>query len=277
MKKKTIYSIITLATLAFGTFSSLLSPTASAVSSNVTNVTKNTGSEHTPTYKTASIKSFKIIRTNKPLKIYQKASTKSNVMDSIKNGQGVVVLKKYSNGWSKISLQFNAGFIQTKYLSSVKTNRKTNFAMNTQKTYSYYSPENKGSGFKTYYKATFKHLYAANKTLTNFWYFNSEPDAIGRMEFETSKGLYVGYKDIGIATLAIEYPVKRNNSWKGLDGQILKIVETNKVVKTKAGIYKNVVVVKEGKGKNYSYYAPQIGLIKQIFNGKTINELTSIK
>jgi len=276
MKNKSIISMTLIATLTFGTVSSLLLPTDSAAASNITNVTKVTNSEPTPTYKTASIKSFKLIRTNKTIKIYEKASTKSSVKDSIKNEQGVVVLKNYDNGWSKVSLQFDTGYIQSKYLYSAKANNKTHYAMNTKKTYSFYSPENNRSGFKTYYKATFKKLYSANKTLTDFWYFNSEPDSNGRMEYETSKGLYSGYKDIGIATLAIKYPVKLNSSWKGLDGQTLKIVSTNKKVKTKAGTFNKVVVVKEGKGKNYSYYAPQIGLIKQTFNGKTYNELSAI-
>ncbi|MFJ8260533.1 SH3 domain-containing protein [Rummeliibacillus sp. NPDC094406] len=276
MKNKSIISITLIATLTFGTVSSLLLPTESAAVSNVTNITKASKSESTSTYKTASIKSFKLIRTNKTIKIYEKASTKSNVMDSIKNDQGVVVLKNYNNGWSKVSLQFDTGYIQSKYLYSAKANTKNHYAMNTKKTYSYYSPENNGSGFKSYSKATFKKLYSANKTLTNFWYFNSEPDANGRMEYETSKGLYSGYKDIGIASLAIKYPVKLNSSWKGLDGQTLKIVDTNKMVKTKAGTFNNVVVVKEGNGKNYSYYAPKVGLIKQTYNGKTLNELSAI-
>ncbi|MGG0655707.1 SH3 domain-containing protein [Rummeliibacillus pycnus] len=276
MKNKSILSKTLIATLAIGTALSFFTPVNNAAAENVTNVTKVTNSKHTPTYKTASISNFKLIRANKTVKIYEKSSTKSNILDSIKNGQGVVVLKKFNNGWSKVSLQYGTGYIPTKYLYSPKTNSNTHYAMNTRNTYSYFSPENRGSGFSTYYKANFKNKYSANKTLTDFWYFNSEPDANGRMEYETSKGLYSGYKDIGIATLAIKYPVKLNSSWKGLDGQTLKIVATNKTVKTKAGLFKKVVVVQDGQGKNFSYYAPQIGLIKQTFNGKTYTELSAI-
>lgn len=276
MKNKSIISITMTAILTIGTVLSLPSTVNTASAKNVTSVTKTTNSKITSTYKTASISQFKLIRSNKAVKIYEKSSTKSNVMDSIKNDQGVVVLKKLNNGWSKVSIQFGTGYIPTKYLSSPKNNTKTNYAMNTRKTYSYYSPENIGSGFNTNYKAKFKNVYSVNKTLTDFWYFNSEPDANGRMEYETSKGLYSGYKDTGIATLAIKYPVKLDSTWKGLDGQTIKIVATNKTLKTKAGTFKKVVVVQDGKGKNYSYYAPQIGLIKQTFNGKTYTELKAI-
>ncbi|MGX9134500.1 hypothetical protein ACWV26_08980 [Rummeliibacillus sp. JY-2-4R] len=274
MNKKSIVNLTLTATLAFGTVSSIFSSTNTATaaeSNNVANI------QHSPSYKTASINHFKLVRTNKNVKIYTKTSTKSRVMDTVKNDQGLVVLKKYTNGWSKVSLQFANGYIQSKYLVNASPTKNPQYAMNTQKTYSYYSPENKGSGFNTNYKAKFQTVYPSNKSLTNFWYINSEPDAYGKMEYETTKGLYTGYKDIGIATLAIKYPVKLNNSWKGLDGQTFKIVATNKTVRTKAGSFKNVVVVKEGNGKNYTYYAPKIGLIKQMLNGKTITELTAIK
>lgn len=273
MKKKLIYSISFIATIVFGTTFLLFLPNDTSAAKNVTNVTN---SKQTASYKTASIKSFKLIRAKKTIKIYQKPSTKSPILDSIENDQGLVVLKKYNNGWSKISLQFSTGYIQSKFLISPKKNTKTKYALNINRIYSYYSPENIGSGFNSYYNARFKTNYFANKTLLNFWYLNSEPDAFGIMEFETSKGLYNGYKDIGIATIAIKYPIRLNNTWKGLDGQIMKIVATNKIVKTQAGIYKNVVVVKEGKEKNYSYYAPEIGLIKKVYNGKTFSVLSAI-
>lgn len=277
MKKKSILSLSLIATLTFGTITSVILPNHAEANDNVTNVTKKINHKQTSTYKTASLKSFKFIQANHTVKIYQKPSTKSKVIETIKKGQGVVVLKKHKNGWSKISLQFATGYIQTKYLSNAKANVKTAYAMNTHKTYRYYLPLNKGSDFNTYYTAKFKTIYAPNKTLTNFWYLNSEPDAYGRIEYDTSKGLYTGYKDIGIATLAVKYPVKLNKTWKGLEGQSLKIVAIDKKVKTKAGTFKNVIVVKDGQEKNYSYYAPQVGLIKQSYNGKTISELSSIK
>lgn len=273
MKFKSIISLSLFTTLTFGTVSPFINTTSASAISNVTNVTNKT--QHS-TYKTASLRSFKLVRSNHAVKIYRKASTKSRILDNVKNDQGVVVLKNFSNGWTKVSLQFTTGFIQSKYLISPTQNKNTPYAMNLNKTYSFYNPGNKGSGFKTYYKAKFKTSYAANKTLTNFWYLNAEPDSYGKMEYETSKGLYTGYKEIGIASLAVKYPVKINKTWTGIDGQTLKIVAKNKTVKTKTGTYKNVVVVKAGKGKNYSYYAPYIGLIKQIQNGKTITELASI-
>lgn len=275
MKCKPIISLSLLTALAFVTFSTAIMPSNAKVTSNVTNITNNTQSSNS-TYKTASLHAFKLVRSNHAVKIFRKASTKSTVLDSVKNNQGIVVLRNYSNGWSKVSLQFASGYIQTKYLTSVKANKNTPYAMNINKTYSYYIPGNTGSNFKTYYKAKYQTIYKPNKTLTHFWYLNSEPDSYGKMEYETSEGLYTGYKDIGIATLAVKYPVKLNKSWKGLDGQTLKIVSTKKTVKTKSGTYKNVVVVKEGKSKNYFYYAPYIGLIKQELNGKILSELASI-
>ncbi len=275
MKLKPVISLSILTALAFGTFLTVPMPSKAVINSNVTNVTKSTNNPNS-TYKTASLHSFKLVRAQHAVKIFSKASTKSTVLDSVKNNQGVVVLRNYSNGWSKVSLQFSSGYIQTKYLTSVKANINTPYAMNINKTYSYYIPGNTGSDFKTYYKAKYQTVYKPNKTLTHFWFLNSEPDPYGKMEYETSKGLYTGYKDIGIATLAVKYPVKLNKTWKGLNGQTLKIISTKKTVKTKSGIYKNVVIVKEGKGKNYSYYAPHIGLIKQELNGRTFSELASI-
>ncbi len=169
MFKKSFISITLTATLTLGTFSSFLTPTNSATAStqsNVTNATKLTNNQNSPTYKTASTKTFKLVRTNKSAKIYTKATTKSRVMDTIKNDQGLVVLKKYTNGWSKVSLQFDYGYIQSKYLVNASPNLKTRYAMNTQKIYSYYSPENKGSEFNNYYKAAFKTNYPSVKWST---------------------------------------------------------------------------------------------------------------
>lgn len=273
MNFKSIISFSLIITLTFGTVSIFTNTTNASAISNITNVTNVTKQS---TYKTASLRSFKLVHSNHIVKIYRKASTNSTVLDRAKNNQGVVVLKKFSNGWSKVSLQFTSGFIQTKYLISAKQNKNTPYAMNLNSTYFFYNPGNKGSGFKTYYTAKFKTSYAPNKTLTDFWFLNAEPDSYGKMEYETANGLYTGYKEIGIASLAVKYPVKLNKTWIGLDGQTLKIVANNKTVKTKEGSFKNVVVVKMGKGKNYSYYAPYIGLIKQIQNGKLITELASI-
>ncbi|GEL03456.1 SH3 domain-containing protein [Rummeliibacillus stabekisii] len=267
MKRKILLSMALFSTFTFGTYSIAAQP----AQSNASAVSKTTKDPYT----TASLKSFKIATTN--TKIYEKPSAKSSVIQKLKKGQGIAVLQGTKNGWTKVSLYFGKGYVKTSDLHSLAPHKNTHYARNINKTYEYRTPFNKGSEFKETHKSTFQKVYADNRTVTNFWLHKAEPDNYGMMEYETTKGLFTGYKEDGIATLAIKYPIKKQQTWQGSDGQVMKVLGTNQTVKTKDGSFKHVVMVKNGKGKNYSYYAPNIGLIKEVANGKTITEISAFK
>lgn len=86
---------------------------------------------------------------------------------------------------------------------------------------------------------------------------------------ETKKGLYDSFR-----TKIISYPVKKGKVWYN-DNYKFKIIDSKKTIKTKAGIFKNVVVVKisDSIGKDYrvNYYAPNVGTILSSRADKSTN------
>ncbi|RIJ69384.1 hypothetical protein [Rummeliibacillus sp. POC4] len=97
-------------------------------------------------------------------------------------------------------------------------------------------------------------------------------------ESQTSKGYYDSWVTGGnMEDLALKFPLKKNVKWKAA-GEQRRIVSTKTTVKTKYKTFKNAVKVQIGKSseKNYQYFVPNYGMVKDVKNGKTIEQLIRV-
>ena len=78
--------------------------------------------------------------------------------------------------------------------------------------------------------------------------------------------------------MELKYPVVVGQSWSaGYDDEYqYKITSTTKTVTTPAGTFYNVVEVKGNTGW-VTYFAPNVGRIKSVFNGVTKTQLIKIE
>lgn len=225
------------------------------------------------TYDTASLKEFRTVHTKAD--VYSKPSETAKILGSFTPNEAVIIERPVNKTFTKIRFGFDTGYVKTSTLKKAKANKGTTYAKNIEKTYTYVLPQNKGSDYATRYTTAFKRTMNYNDSSVNFWFANSQPDAQGVTEYDTSKGLYVGNVDSGKLELALRYPVKKHATFKSLYGQKAKIIATNQTLKLHKHTYRHVVVVKNGNATYY--YAPQVGLIKQTFNGQTYTTLSSIQ
>lgn len=217
----------------------------------------------TNTYKTASLKEFRLVKPNQTVYIYSQPSVKSNKLDKLPNNSAVIVTGKTSNGFSQTRHAFGYAYVKTTALKKAQTNtKKLKYARNISKNYSYYQFDKNYYNFNRNISAKYHTKYGGNAVVKNFWLFSGTPLTFPTTEYETNSGLYVGNMDYGYLTLELKYPLKKNSTWKADFNQNAKIISTNSTVKTKAGTFKNVVAVKQGSVTNY--YAPNKGLIKNI-------------
>ncbi len=98
------------------------------------------------------------------------------------------------------------------------------------------------------------------------------------VEKEDSQGYRFGYPE-SESWLYLAYPVKVGQSWGvGYQGFVTDytITATNLTLTTPAGTFHNVVEVTADDG-GFDYYAPNVGLIKVVFEGLTKVELMKIE
>ena len=79
--------------------------------------------------------------------------------------------------------------------------------------------------------------------------------------------------------MMLKYPVKVGQTWSvGYQGFVhtYKITSTTKTITTQAGTFRNVIEVTADDG-GVDYYAPNVGLIKVIFEGITKVELVKVQ
>ena len=107
---------------------------------------------------------------------------------------------------------------------------------------------------------------------------------------ENNSGSYeITCVDIGVVScetpnggpyVALKYPLETGGEWGSLlnkyDSSVYTITSTNETISTKAGIFRNVVEVKDSNGWVY-YYVPNIGLVKTVDNGITFAELVKLE
>jgi uncharacterized protein YraI len=172
---------------------------------------------------------------------------------SLKNNAQVAVYSA-KNGWSEIRYNKKKAYVATQYL------RMYSYLMDKTKVYTY---KFDGKTQKISYKGEYDGW--------DDWISHSDGSIFGVKE--DSKGLYTGFPESEYYT-DIFYPLKVCKEWLEWDVKY-KITSINGTLKTPAGTFKNVVTVKSSEGYT-SYYAPNVGFIKGIYNGKTSSELISL-
>lgn len=143
---------------------------------------------------------------------------------------------------------------------SVDASKKTSYLMDKKKLYTY-SQYSDATTIKFKQKTEFG--YDEWVTKDDIPYFAYK---------ETKKGLYDSFTN-----KVISYPIKKGKVWydKYNENYKYKIIDSKRTVKTKAGTFKNVIVVKgndtKSKGYSVSYYAPNVGIILITRADKTTN------
>lgn len=231
-----------------------------SLSANSTEVEASTAKTlSTSSYKTTDLNHFRTVLNSKTVYIYSKPSATSKKLQKLPKNSAVIITNKQSGDFTKIRYVFGYAFIKTASLKTATVNTGSPYARTINKVYRYDIPYNKNSTFKNNFTATYTNRYASNKSIQNFWHYSSSPDQKGVEEYETNKGLYVGDIEDGYLSLEVKYPVKKNATWTGAAGKKSTIISTTATVKTKAGTFNKVVIVKNNN--DYSYYAPNKGLI----------------
>ncbi|WP_052712161.1 SH3 domain-containing protein [Domibacillus indicus] len=179
------------------------------------------------------------------------------VIGSLSNNAAVTVSGQTKNGWSQITYKKKRAYVASKYL------RMYSFLMDKTKVYTY-----KTNG------VSYTHTYEGKNNGWDEW-----RDSSTRGTFvisENSKGLYLGWPESEYYT-EISYPLKSGKTWRhDFDTRITyKITGTNGTVKTQAGTFKSITTVQSSEGY-INYYAPKIGLVKQVYRGKTVSELVKL-
>ena len=111
------------------------------------------------------------------------------------------------------------------------------------------------------------------------WDLWKETDNVGNVgQFivqEDKEALYQGFPE-SYFYVEFEYPVNVGNKYDDWSsGKTYTIISVDRVVTTKAGTFHNVIEQRASNGVTY-YYAPNIGLIKTVENGKTYAELVKL-
>ncbi|MEM1505931.1 hypothetical protein RG959_21270 [Domibacillus sp. 8LH] len=92
---------------------------------------------------------------------------------------------------------------------------------------------------------------------------------------ENNKGLYSGWPDDREYLTNLIYPLKVGKEWV-TSSITYKIISIDGTLKTPAGTFNNVVTTKSSFGF-IDYYAPNVGSIKVIHDGKVIGELIHLE
>lgn len=143
-------------------------------------------------------------------------------------------------------------------------------------------------------KYTFNY-YSKDKTTTAMFYFTDEvykesPEAQQWIKEENGKltrflvrentnGLYIGYP-ASEWDVDLKYPLFDGKRWDNydemMDTTMYHAVSVDRTVETPAGTFKNVVEVQSSTGWT-EFYAPEVGVIKVMRNGKIVSEVTNIE
>ncbi|MCP3761422.1 SH3 domain-containing protein [Domibacillus sp. A3M-37] len=192
------------------------------------------------------------------LNVRSAPSTKAKVIGSLKNNASVSVYSQSKSGWSEIGYEGKRAYVASQYL------RMYSYLMDKTKQYTY-----SANG------ETFTSTYVGKYEGWDEW--TSSDTGESYLVYENNKGLYVGW----IASeyyAEIVYPIKKDKTWKDAFDPSLtyKITGTDGILTTKAGKFRGVITVKASTGY-INYYAPNTGIIKQTYKGKTISELIKLE
>ncbi|MGX9134034.1 hypothetical protein ACWV26_06590 [Rummeliibacillus sp. JY-2-4R] len=166
------------------------------------------------------------------------------------------------NAFLKLILSFCIIFTSLAILNGNNANAKTSYIQNKDKIYTYkqkyaYDSEEDSQTLIDKYE----------KTKNGYLFFST-----GSYK-ETKNGLYIAdcVKKCVNPSKIISYPIKLGKTWKYNLDYDSKIIATNLTIKTKAGTFKHVIKIEiyppsePKKPWSYSYYAPNVGLIREEF------------
>lgn len=93
--------------------------------------------------------------------------------------------------------------------------------------------------------------------------------------FEDETHLLTGYPGSEFE-VDLEYPIYKGKTFYNAWDDQYDVVDVGLTLTTKAGTFKQVIAVKDWDGYTV-YYAPNVGAIKTVFNGKVTMELTKLE
>jgi uncharacterized protein YgiM (DUF1202 family) len=218
------------------------------------------------------------------LNVYEKASSTSKKVGTLKKGTKVIVNTKLKSGWSEIGFKSKKAFVMTKSLTftenkNTENKAKVSYLMNTQYDYVYIRVDNipNTDKFNTYKFVGKKTGGDSKYSDCNIWNYNA-----GQVcEKETTTGYYVNGK------LEIQSNPKVGETWEiNIDATDVQFKYTytvesvNETVTVPAGTFKNVIEIKkiDSLGNtDYFYFAPGIGLILTNDGTKDDSKLYQLK
>ncbi|MCI2256519.1 SH3 domain-containing protein [Domibacillus sp. PGB-M46] len=181
--------------------------------------------------------------------------SKYKVIGSLKNNVSVSVYSQTKDGWSQIGYKKGKAYVSSQHL------RMYSYLQDKTKVYTY-----------EYEKKTFNTYYIGKYYRWDKWFY---PDDEPHFLYEDSTGLYDTTPSADNST-AIAYPLKVGAKWKDWNHlPMSRIKAINGTLTTRAGTFKNVVTVKRDDGY-ITYFAPNVGLIKSVYDGETQMELVRL-
>ncbi|MFS0782640.1 SH3 domain-containing protein [Bacillus sp. 1P06AnD] len=214
-----------------------------------------------PTVRTAKVVA------NPSLNVREKASDKSKKVGSLKYGTTVQVQAMLASGWAEIKYNNKKAYVSNAYLSYTTDAAPVTYKKDPSKVYQFKSLDG-------------IHTYKSNNEKYNgswiIWYGTGPGYQQTTIEQETKDALMGGWPNASTESI-LKYPVKAGTTWvQSYDtGETAKILSVNKSVTTLAGTYKNVVEVQDSEGA-LSYYAPNVGFVKKMINGKVLIQLSKV-
>lgn len=149
--------------------------------------------------------------------------------------------------------------------------KNINLTKNTSKTYTF-----KNGKTTIYYK------YSHKDEFGHYWNIKEKHGAKITKKYQLVEGqrsnlYYEGYPNSDVGFF-LPLPIKVNKKWNNGQGgskDIWIVKSKNKLVKTKAGTFKNAIHIYSSTHKTSYYLAPRSGIIKVVTKGKTTFELIS--
>lgn len=121
---------------------------------------------------------------------------------------------------------------------------------------------------------TYSGKYTSERVTADQWKMSGAEENRIFVSWEDKQGLYKGYP-LSEYYQELSYPVYKGKVFSDGWDNLHTISATNLTVTTPAGTFKDVVEVKDDSGAAY-YYAPNVGHIKVVIDGKTTMTLTNL-
>lgn len=202
----------------------------------------------------AATSNFYVSVGDSVLNMREKPSTSSKLITQLKNGSKVKYIKKVNSKWTIIQYKKEKGYVASKYLkkglpSYKKDKKKRYMYLNTISRRHYTMKYDKQ--FENWYMIEDEKEVFYESQLGTEYFWTSIDDMQGSGGYEIKDGVSIVFPRNAFKGKKVYYLSKRYFG---------TVITTNKTLKTDAGTFKNVVVIKT-KNEDKYYYAPNIGLV----------------